>query len=63
MKYRDFALGCVVSALTASGAWATWAVFKPGSPAEEVIKGNGRLEVQRVEIAAKFPGRVLAVPV
>ncbi|MDO9237586.1 MAG: HlyD family efflux transporter periplasmic adaptor subunit [Aquabacterium sp.] len=63
MKYRDFALGCVVSALTVSGAWATWSALKPTGAADDVIKANGRIEVQRIEIASKFPGRVLDVPV
>lgn len=61
--YRSFAMGSLVSALTISAAWGTWAAFKPRGAADDVIKANGRIEVQRIEIATKFPGRVLAVPV
>lgn len=63
MKYLGFALGCGVSVLAMSAAWGTWAVFKPGSGLDsDVVKANGRLEVQRIEIATKFAGRVLTVP-
>lgn len=64
MKYLGFALGCGVSALAMSAAWATWTSWGAGGGGEaDVIKANGRLEVQRIEIATKFPGRVLTVPV
>ncbi|MDE2401463.1 MAG: HlyD family efflux transporter periplasmic adaptor subunit [Burkholderiales bacterium] len=63
IMYRNVALGALVSAVAVSAAWGTWSVMKTGTQAEEVIKANGRLEVQRVEIATKFPGRVLSVPV
>ncbi|MDI1261355.1 HlyD family efflux transporter periplasmic adaptor subunit [Aquabacterium sp.] len=63
MIYRSFAWGCVVSALTISGAWATWSAFKSRDVDDGVVKANGRLEVQRIEIATKFAGRVLEVPV
>lgn len=63
MMYRSFALGCVVSAVTVSAAWATWSAFKSSGVDDGVVKANGRLEVQRIEIATKFPGRVLEVAV
>lgn len=49
--------------MTVSAAWATWSAFKPGGVDDGVVKANGRLEVQRIEIATKFAGRVLEVPV
>lgn len=64
MKYLGFALGCGVSVLAMSATWTAWAVLTPGSGGNtDVVKANGRLEVQRIEIATKFAGRVLAVPV
>lgn len=63
LKHRQFILGAVVSALAVSTAWGTWSVLKTGPASQQMIQANGRLEVQRVEIATKFPGRVLAVPV
>ncbi len=63
MIYRSFAMGSLVSALTISAAWGTWTALKPSGAADDVIKANGRIEVARIEIASKFPGRVLDVPV
>ncbi len=63
LKYRSFILGAAVSGLTVSGAWATWSVMRPEGAGPTVLKGNGRLDVQRIEIATKFAGQVLSVPV
>lgn len=63
LKYRGFLLGVAVSGLTVSGAWATWSVMRPEDEGARVVKGNGRLDVQRIEIATKFAGQVLTVPV
>lgn len=63
LKYRGFLLGVAVSGLTVSGAWATWSVTRPEDEGARVVKGNGRLDVQRIEIATKFAGQVLTVPV
>ena len=61
--YRGFILGAVVSALTVSGAWATWGVLRSEEAAPKIVSGNGRLDVQRVEIATKFPGQVQTIAV
>lgn len=63
LPYRGFILGAAVSALMVSGAWATWSVMRPDGAGPRVVKGNGRLDVQRIEIATKFAGQVLTVPV
>ncbi|MDE1999098.1 MAG: HlyD family efflux transporter periplasmic adaptor subunit [Burkholderiales bacterium] len=63
LKYRGFVLGAVVSALMVSGAWATWSLMRPDEAGARIVKGNGRLDVQRIEIASKFAGQVLTVPV
>ena len=61
--YRGFILGAVVSALTVSGAWATWGVLRSEEAAPKIVSGNGRLDVQRIEIATKFPGQVQSMAV
>ena len=63
LKYRLFILGATVSAAAVSGAWATWSVMQRHSGPGGVVSVNGRLEVQRIEIATKFPGQVLTVAV
>ena len=63
LKYRSFILGAAASGLAVSGAWATWSVMRPDGQAAKVLQGNGRLDVQRIEIATKFAGQVLSVPV
>ncbi|MFN3913421.1 MAG: HlyD family secretion protein [Aquabacterium sp.] len=62
-RYKGFILGVGVSALAVSAAWGTWAILGSSTPAHQLFKGNGRLEVQRVEIATKFPGKVVTVEV
>jgi HlyD family secretion protein len=61
--YRGFILGAVVSAATLSGAWATWSTLRSGEAEQKVVSGNGRLDIQRIEIATKFPGQVQSIPV
>ena len=61
--YRGFILGAVVSALAVSGAWATWGMFRSEEAGPKVVSGNGRLDVQRIEIATKFPGQVQTIAV
>ena len=62
-RYKGFILGVGVSALAVSAAWGTWAILGSSTPAHQLFKGNGRLEVQRVEIATKVPGKVITVEV
>ena len=61
--YRGFILGAAVSALAVSGAWATWGAFRAAEVGPKVVSGNGRLDVQRIEIATKFPGQVQSIAV
>ena len=63
MKYRGFVLGALTSTLTFSAAWTAYAVMNRGDRPTSIVKVNGRLEVQRIEIATKFAGQVLTVAV
>lgn len=63
MKYRGFILGALTSTLTFSAAWTAYAVMNRDDRPTSIVKVNGRLEVQRIEIATKFPGQVLTVAV
>lgn len=63
MKHREFALGFAASVPLIALAWVAWLTFKPAAVFDPIVKSNGRLEMQRIEIATKFAGRVLSVPV
>ena len=62
-RYRGFIFGAGASALLMSAAWATWTALGSGASAPQAFKGNGRLEIQRIEVATKFAGKVLSVDV
>ncbi|MFT3859062.1 MAG: HlyD family efflux transporter periplasmic adaptor subunit [Aquabacterium sp.] len=62
-RSRGFILGAATSALAVSAAWATWTALGHDAPPPEVFKGNGRLEIQRIEVATKFAGKILTVDV
>ncbi|HEX5372044.1 MAG TPA: HlyD family efflux transporter periplasmic adaptor subunit [Aquabacterium sp.] len=63
MKYRGFVLGALTSTLTLSAAWTAYAVMNRDEGPNNIVQVNGRLEVQRVEIATKFAGQVSTVNV
>jgi len=51
-------------AVASAGGWAVWRnqQLRQTEPAG-LLKTNGRLEVERLEIATKFPGRIVEIPV
>lgn len=63
MKYsrQIWAVG-LLAACVAGGA-AYWLHARQGALPEGLVRANGRLEVERVEIAAKYPGRIVALPI
>lgn len=63
MKYRGFVIGALTSTLTFSAAWTAYAVMNRVDAPNSIVKVNGRLEVQRIEIATKFAGQMLTVAV
>lgn len=48
-------------ALIGAGAWYWWWQAKQHSLPEGIAKSNGRIEAEQVEIAAKLPGRIVAI--
>lgn len=60
-KRISWALGAL--ALAAAAGWATWLNMHRDRTPEGLMRANGRLEVERIEIAAKYPGRVIDLPV
>lgn len=50
-----------VAALAAGGAW--WMNTQRDRLPQGLARANGRLEVERIEIAAKYPGRIAELPV
>lgn len=60
-KRISWAVGAL--ALAAAAGWATWLNMHRDRTPEGLMRANGRLEVERIEIAAKYPGRVIDLPV
>jgi HlyD family secretion protein len=44
-------------------AWVIWLRWKPEGPGVGFVSGNGRIEATEVDVATKFPGRVLEIMV
>lgn len=60
-KRITWALGAV--AVAAAAGWATWINTHRDNTPDGLMRANGRLEVERIEIAAKYPGRVVELPI
>lgn len=60
-KRTTWALGAV--AVAAAAGWATWINTHRDNTPDGLMRANGRLEVERIEIAAKYPGRVVELPI
>ncbi len=50
-------------ALACAAGWATWVNLHRDRIPDGLMRANGRLEVERIEIAAKYPGRVVELPI
>lgn len=42
-------------------AWGAWTMTRPNGPGEDFVSGNGRIEATEIDIATKYPGRVLDI--
>lgn len=65
MKTTSVVVGVLVlGAAAVAGGWAYWEnqQLRESGP-QGILKTNGRLEVERLEIATKFPGRIVEIPV
>lgn len=62
MRRPDAWVVAAVVALAAGAALYVWRTHRPGLPAD-IFAANGRLEMARIDIAAKYPGRVVDLPV
>lgn len=60
MRMRMWGLAVLGVALAVGGAFAIWQWTHPGLPAG-IVAANGRLEAERVQIAAKYAGRVAEI--
>lgn len=58
---RRLAIALVAMSLAGGGGWAVWRHFRAGDLPPGIAMGNGRIEAERVDIAAKFPGRLREV--
>jgi HlyD family secretion protein len=53
----------LATALAAAAGVAYWVNTHRDATPPGLIRSNGRLEVERIEIAAKYPGRIIELPV
>lgn len=63
MTKRSITWALAATALTAAVATAWWMNNQRDRLPEGVQRANGRLEVERIEVAAKYPGRIVDLPV
>ncbi len=49
--------------LLITAGWLMWNQSHRQDTPEGLVRANGRLEVERIEIAAKYPGRIVELPV
>ncbi len=63
MNTKRIAWTLGAAALAAAAGWATWVNVHHDRIPDGLMRANGRLEVERIEIAAKYPGRVIELPV
>lgn len=53
----------IVVLVAVAGGFAYWFNAHRDPMPEGLVRSNGRLEVERIEIAAKYPGRIVELPV
>lgn len=56
-----FVLVLIVGALSGGGLW--WRYGRVAALPPYIAQGNGRLEMTRIDIAVKYPGRVIDLPI
>ncbi|MCH8178348.1 MAG: HlyD family efflux transporter periplasmic adaptor subunit [Proteobacteria bacterium] len=52
-----------LAAVAAAAGLAYWLHVRDRGLPEGLARGNGRMEVERIEVAAKYPGRIVELPV
>lgn len=63
MNTKPISWTLVAVAAAAAAGWAVWTNSHRDSTPAGLIRSNGRLEVERIEVAAKYPGRIVDLPV
>ena len=63
MNTKRLSWTVVALAAVAAAGWATWVNLHHDQTPAGLVRDNGRLEVERIEIAAKYPGRIIELPV
>ncbi|TBW39519.1 HlyD family efflux transporter periplasmic adaptor subunit [Siculibacillus lacustris] len=63
MNKPKFVVVAGVAAVLAVGGWITWTVLRPPALPPGVAAANGRVEVERIDVATKLPGRVAEIRV
>lgn len=63
MSRQTTSIWAAAVAVAAAAGLAYWVNTHQDTTPPGLIRANGRLEVERIEIAAKYPGRIVALPV
>ncbi|NVN35773.1 HlyD family secretion protein [Komagataeibacter swingsii] len=58
MKWRDAAFGAGVAVIVAAGGAGWYVVQHRGDLPAGLARANGRLELARIDVAVKYPGRI-----
>ena len=58
MKWRDGAIGAGLAVLVAAGGAGWYVVQHRGELPPGLARANGRLELARIDVAVKYPGRI-----
>lgn len=60
---RPAALAALIMALLAAAAIYWWQAHRGAALPQSIVEANGRLEMARIDIAAKYAGRVVDLPI
>ncbi|SMF60082.1 HlyD family secretion protein [Tistlia consotensis] len=63
MRATPLLIGAALLAALAGGGWFYWQQVTNGRLPEGLVRANGRVEVERVDVATKYAGRVAAIDV
>ncbi|SFU21865.1 HlyD family secretion protein [Sedimentitalea nanhaiensis] len=63
MQWKRYGTVAVVLIMLLGGAYAFWSNSRPAELPAGIVSSNGRIEAERIDVAAKLPGRIAEVRV
>jgi len=57
---KNLLLAVVAIAISLAG-WGAWTIVRPRGPGDGFVSGNGRIEATEIDVATKYPGRVVDI--